>query len=363
MNSVLIAVAVVALLAAVGALVWAATKIAEVVGRMKSLGEGQAAAERGLGERLQAQERALTQLVEGKLADVTKRLAEGLDQTTTRTVATMTDIQKRLALIDDAQKNLRELSTQMVGLQDILSNKQARGAFGEVQLQDLVRQTLPPSAYAFQESLSNGRRADCVVKLPRPPGDIAIDSKFPLESYQALMRAADDTARGYALKEFGAAILKHVNDIAERYIIPGETAEGALMFLPSEAIYAELHASLPEVVEKAFRARVWIVSPTTLWATLHTVRAVLKDVQMREQAHVIQKEVAILMEDVGRLDERTENLQKHFEQASKDIGLIRTSTEKIVSRAEKIGEIEVEAPETEALPPKPVTKPTLVSGS
>jgi DNA recombination protein RmuC len=363
MNAMLIAVIAVGLLVAV-AIVFGAIKVAEAMGRMKSLAEAQGAAELSLGERLQSQERALTRLVEERMADVSKRLTDGLDQSTVRTVATMTDIQKRLALIDEAQKNLRDLSTQMVGLQDILSNKQARGAFGEVQLQDLVRQTLPPSAYEFQAPLSNGRRADCIVKLPRPPGDIAIDSKFPLESYQALCKAPDEPTRVRCLREFAAAITKHIDDIAERYIVPGETAEGALMFLPSEAIYAEFHASLPEVADKAFRAHVWIVSPTTLWATLHTIRAVLKDVQMREQAHVIQKEVGVLMQDVARLDERTENLQKHFDQATRDIGQIRTSAEKIVSRAEKITEIEVSEPETEQLAaPKAASRPTLVGGA
>ena len=221
MNALLIAVVAVGLVVAV-AFIWGAMKVAEVLGQVKTVADSQTASERAMGERLQTQERALTQLIEGRLADVSKRLADGLDQTTTRTVATMTDIQKRLALIDEAQKNLRDLSTQMVGLQDILSNKQARGAFGEVQLQDLVRQTLPPSAYEFQALLSNGRRADCIVKLPRPPGDIAIDSKFPLESYQALCKAPDEPARVRCLREFAAAITKHIDDIAERYIVPGE---------------------------------------------------------------------------------------------------------------------------------------------
>ncbi|MEK9645966.1 MAG: DNA recombination protein RmuC, partial [Alphaproteobacteria bacterium] len=246
-----------------------------------------------------------------------------------------------LAVIDAAQKNITDLSAQVVQLQDILTNRQARGVFGEVQLQDLVQAALPPSAYDFQKTLSNGKRADCVLQLPNPPGAIAIDAKFPLESYHAMRNSADDTAAAQYRRAFSADVLKHVRDIADRYILPGETAESALMFLPSEAVYAELHASFPDVVEKSYRARVWIVSPTTLMATLNTVRAVLKDATMREQAGVIQKEVHQMLEDVGRLDKRVDNLQKHFELAEKDIREIRTSTDKITRKGEKIEEIEL----------------------
>ena len=226
-------------------------------------------------------------------------------------------------------------------MQDILSNKQARGAFGEVQLQDIVTAVLPPSAFEFQAVLSNGRRADCLLKLPNPPGSIVIDSKFPLESYQALANAKDDAEKKVAGRAFVTDVMKHVTDISEKYIIPGETAESALMFLPSESVYAELHANYRDAVEKSYKARVWIVSPTTLWATLNTVRAVLKDVQMRKQAHVIQKEVGTLAEDVKRLADRVDSLKKHFNQAEGDIRLIETSAGKITSRTDKIAEIEM----------------------
>ncbi|MEE8334565.1 MAG: DNA recombination protein RmuC, partial [Alphaproteobacteria bacterium] len=228
------------------------------------------------------------------------------------------------------------------------SNKQARGAFGEVQLQDIVTSALPPSAYGFQETLGNGKRADCLIRLPNPPGDIVIDAKFPLESYRALIAAKDDAARTAARRRFATDVNKHVTDIAERYIVPGETAESALMFLPSEAVYAELHTSFGEVIERSHRARVWIVSPTTLMATLNTVRAVLKDARMREQAGLIQNEVMTMLTDLTRLDDRVGKLESHFSMAEKDLRAIRISSDKIKGRGERIGEIEMgEDPDAE----------------
>ncbi|HIC81765.1 MAG TPA: DNA recombination protein RmuC, partial [Kiloniellaceae bacterium] len=242
-------------------------------------------------------------------------------------------------------------------------NKQARGAFGEVQLRDLVEAALPPSAYAFQATLGNGRRPDCLLKLPNPPGPIAIDAKFPLESYEALRAAgSDEAALAPARRAFAQDLKRHVQDIAARYILAGETAESALLFLPSEAVYAELHANFRSVVEESYKARVWIVSPTTLMATLHTVRAVLKDVRMREQAGIIQTEVEKMMGDVLRLDKRVNNLESHFEMARRDIHEIRTSSGKILRRGEKIGELELEddgaapALEPASAPPPQITK-------
>jgi DNA recombination protein RmuC len=223
-----------------------------------------------------------------RLDGLSKRLGEGLAEQTEKTGQTLKDLQSRLAVIDRAQQNITDLSQQVVGLQDILSNKQARGAFGEIQLQDIMTGALPPSAFALQVTLGNGARADCLLHLPNPPGAIAIDAKFPLESYQALREAKDEAALAQARRTFSADVMKHVRDIAEKYIIPGETAESALMFLPSEAVYAELHANFRNVIEDSFRRRVWIRLATTLMATLNTVRAVLKDARMREQAGVIQ---------------------------------------------------------------------------
>ena len=313
----------------------------ELAGRLSQMADTTAAQQTQLAERLQTQERALTKMLEERLADLGKRVGDSLQQSSTTTGETMARLQERLAVIDAAQKKITDLSTQVVGLQDILSNKQARGAFGEIQLQDLVQAALPPSAYSFQATLSNSRRADCLIQLPNPPGPIVIDAKFPLEGYRQLVAAEDDASRVAARRRFATDVMTHVKHIAARYILPGETAESALMFLPSEAVYAELHANMPDTVEKSDRARVWIVSPTTLMATLNTVRAVLKDASMREQAGVIQKEVHSMLEDVGRLDKRVDSLNKHFDMAERDIRDIRTSTEKITRKAEKIEEIEL----------------------
>lgn len=318
-----------------------ATSQADLAARMQVMAQSQDLMTRTLQERLDA---------------VSKRLGDGLTEHGQRTGDVIKQVHERLAVIDAAQQNLSNLTDQMVGLQDILSNKQARGAFGEIQLIDLVKDALPPSAYTFQATLSNGKRADCLLKLPNPPGSIVIDSKFPLESYLALRNAENDDMRKVALRGFGTDVLNHVRAISEKYIVPGETAESALMFLPSEAVYAELHASLPDVVEKSYRARVWIVSPTTLMATLNTVRAVLKDAHMREQAGVIQGEVLKLLEDVSRLDKRVGNLQTHFSQAQKDIGEIQTSSAKVMRRAERIEDIQLEDANPAADLP-PVTTP------
>ncbi len=338
-------------------------ELAMLSGRLAQMAESQNAVQSTIVERLQAQERVVIKAVDERLQGFSKRVGDHLNESSTKSQAALGDLRERLAVIDKAQQNLNELSTQMVGLQDILSNKQARGAFGEIQLRDLVEATLPPSAYAFQATLGNGRRADCLLKLPNPPGSIAIDSKFPLESYEALRAAgSDETLAVPARRAFAVDVRRHVKDIADKYIIPGETAESALLFLPSEAVYAELHANYRGVVEESYKARVWIVSPTTLMATLNTVRAVLKDVRMREQAGIIQGEVGKMMEDVLRLEKRVSNLDSHFDQARRDIQDIRTSSGKILRRGEKIGELELEEAEREAEqvapPPPQVGAPT-----
>ncbi len=296
-----------------------------------------------------AREGQLAETVTRRLDAVAKQMGESLTTSSTRTAETLGDLRKHLSVIDQAQKNIAELSTQVLGLQDILANKQARGAFGNIQLRDLVQSILPPSAYAFEVTLKNGRRVDCLIQLPNPPGPIAVDAKFPLESYQMLRNAGDDRTRAEAAALFRRDVLKHVKDIAERYILPGETAESALMFLPSEAIYAELHANFTGVVEESYRAKVWIVSPTTLMATLNTVRAVLKDVNMRVQAAVIQGEVQKMLVDVRRLIERVDKVRHHFGQTAADLADIVTSAKKIDARGKKIVDIELgetAAPET-----------------
>ena len=239
--------------------------------------------------------------------------------------------------------NSAELSQDVVSLQDLLSNKQARGAIGQVQMEDLVRNMLPPGAFEFQFTLSNGKRADCVIKLPNPPGLIAVDSKYPHEAYARMISASDDRERVAAQQSFRTDVLKHIKDIAEKYIIPGETSDSAIMFVPAESVFAELHENFSDIVEAGFARRVYVVSPTTLMATLNTVRAILKDARMREQAHLIQSEIGELTKDVVRLDKRVGELARHFGQAQTDVKEIQTSTEKIMKRGARIENIPLDA--------------------
>ena len=294
-----------------------------------------------MAEEAAVRQEQLRNALDTRLTEVSSQVSENLRTESKENRTALQGLKERLAVIDAAQKNIAQLSGQMVDLQEILSNKQARGAFGEIQLHDLIVSALPPSAYSFQCKLGNGRIVDCLLTLPNPPGSIAIDSKFPLEGYQTLRAATDSVSRIRAGRLFSNHVLQHVKDISMRYIIPGETADSALMFLPSEAIYAELHANYRNVIEEAFRSRVWIVSPTTLMATLNTVRAVLKDTRMREQAGLIQAEVGRLASDVGRLDERVQKLQRHFELASDDVRQIRISAEKVVRQTTRIEEVEM----------------------
>jgi len=320
----------------------------EIHSQLRTLSDQNITAISQITDRLQKQERDLTKNVDQRLADVTRRVGETLQKQAADSAATIGDLKERLGTIKAAQDNITKLSQQVVSLQDVLSNKQARGAFGETQMMDQVRNALPPTAYAFQHKLNSGKIADCLLKLPNPPGPIAVDAKFPLESYHALREAADDAARTTARRAFAADVQKHVKDIAQKYIVPGETADSALMFVPSEAVFAEIHAELLDVVEASHRSRVYIVSPTTMMATLHTIRAVLRDAQMKEQAGVIQKEVQTLAQDVFRLDERVGKLQRHFGQAEEDIRQIRISTEKVAKRAARIEEVDLGEPEAVA---------------
>ncbi|NOD48861.1 DNA recombination protein RmuC [Ruegeria sp. HKCCD5849] len=276
------------------------------------------------------------------LAEMQERMKESLHGSSKQTATSLTQLQERLAAIDKAQDNITKLSGDVLSLQDILSNKQTRGAFGEIQLTDIVSKALPRDSFQLQATLSNGRRADCLIHLPNPPGPIVIDSKFPLEAYEALIGATNDTELKAALQMFRSTVRKHINDIAEKYILDGETADGALMFLPSEAVYAELHAKFPELVQESFGKRVWIVSPTTCMATLNTMRAILKDARMREQAGAIRKELGLLHKDVERLGDRVTNLDRHFGQAAKDISEIKISAEKAGRRAQRLDNFDFE---------------------
>ena len=254
----------------------------------------------------------------------------------------MGELQQRLETIDKAQANIEKLSGNVLNLQDILANKQARGAFGEIQLNDIVQKALPADAYSMQATLSNGKRADCLIHLPNPPGPIVIDAKFPLEAYEALRRADNPRAVTEAQTLLRGAVKAHIKAISEKYILEGETADGALMFLPSEAVYAELHANFPEVVREGFAARVWIVSPTTCMATLNTMRAVLKDARMREQAGAIRTALRQLHRDVEIVVERVDKLNTHFNQARQDLDGISTAAERAGKRAARLDNFDFE---------------------
>lgn len=291
-----------------------------------------------LGKRVDALTRSTDERLKAISGQVDKRLNEGFEKTT----ATFTDVVKRLALIDEAQKKITELSGNVVSLQEVLADKRSRGAFGEVQLASLVRNVMPENSFSFQHTLNNSTRVDCMLFLPEPSGDIGIDSKFPLESYKKMTDIGlAEADRQLAEKQFKKDIKKHVSDIAGKYIIPGETSDGAVMFIPAEAIFAEIHSHHYELVEEAQRARVWLVSPTTLMAVLTTARAVLKDSATRKQVHLIQDHLVALSKDFSRFQTRMDSLSRHIEQASKDVDDVNTSAKKISSRFEKIERVEM----------------------
>ena len=313
--------------------------------RVQALSDGQerlAGGLRHVSEAAAASQSAMLGVMEQRLAEVSRTMGETLVGTSTRTARSLGELHQRLETIDKAQANIEKLSGNVLSLQDILSNKQTRGAFGEIQLNDIVVKALPSDAYTMQATLSNGKRADCLIHLPNPPGPIVIDAKFPLEAYEAIRRAETPAQVREAAAQMRVAVRGHIRAISEKYILEGETADGALMFLPSEAVYAELHANFPEVVRDGFAARVWIVSPTTCMATLNTMRAVLKDARMREQAGAIRRELSELYKDVERLGERVGNLDRHFGQAAKDIEEIKISSDKAGKRARRLDNFDFE---------------------
>ncbi len=283
------------------------------------------------------------------LTDMQERMKETLTGSSEKTTKSLTQLQERLATIDRAQTNIEKLSGDVLSLQDILSNKQRRGMFGEIQLTDIVSKALPADSYALQATLSNGKRADCLVHLPNPPGPIVIDAKFPFESYEAYAAADTQQQQQAALRDLGNAVRKHIKDISEKYIIEGETADGAIMFLPSEAVYAELHSRLPEVIRGGFDARVWIVSPTTCMATLNTMRAILKDARMREQAGEIRKALRLLHRDVEIIGEKAGKLEVHLRQAGDDVSGVLTASTRASKRADRLDNFDFEelAPDQE----------------
>ena len=313
--------------------------------KIQKLSEGQERLTGGLQTVSEAQAKAqisMINMMEERLAKVQLQMNENLSHSSRRTAQSLGDLQQRLSTIDKAQEKITKLSGDVLSLQDILSNKQTRGAFGEIQLTDIVSKALPSDGFELQATLSTGKRADCLIKLPNPPGPIVIDSKFPLEAYEALRNASSETETSSAVRLFRTSVRKHIKDISEKYIVEGETADGAILFLPSEAVYAELHANFSELVREGFSARVWIVSPTTCMATLNTMRAILKDARMREQAGAIRNELTLLYQDVDRLGVRVESLDRHFNQAAKDISDIKISADKAGRRAKRLDNFDFE---------------------
>jgi len=284
---------------------------------------------------------ALSKTVDGRLELIGGKVNERLDEGFKKTNETFVSVMTRLATIDEAQKKIDGLTTNMVSLQELLGDKRSRGAFGEVQLEALVRNIMPPQSYEMQYSLPNGTRADCVLKLPEPTGMVAVDSKFPLENYHRMFGAESPAERLVAEKQFKADIKKHVDDIASKYIIPEVTSDGAVMFIPAEAVFAEIHAHHPEVVDYAMQRRVWIVSPTTLMAVLNTARAVMKDVETRKQVHIIKDELGKLGKEFGRFDERMKKLADHIRQAHEDAQEVRTTSQKISKRFTSIEQVDL----------------------
>ncbi len=301
-----------------------------IEGRFQATLESQAQLQRHLAERLEA---------------LDKRLGESLGDSATKTAASIAGIGERLTVIDEAQKNISALSGHVVSLQQVLSNKQSRGAYGQAQMEEIVRDGLPASLYDFQFTLTNRNRPDCVIRIPGNKALLVIDSKFPLECFELLRVAVTDEERKIAFARVRADIAKHVSDIADKYLIPGEVQTPAIMFVPSESIYAELHDSFSDVIQKAHRAQVIVVSPNILMLAINTIQTVMKDARMREQADLIRKEVGVLVNDVKRLGERVGNLQRHFNQAEADLKDITVSTDKIVARGEKIEKVELAPPE------------------
>jgi DNA recombination protein RmuC len=268
-----------------------------------------------------------------------------MSEQTRSTHETLARLQERLAVIDTAQGNIQSLAGQVVQLQAILSNKQTRGAFGQSRMEAIVSDGLPMGSYRFQATLSNGSRPDCIVLMPNGAPCLAIDAKFPLESWNAIRAATGPDAQRAAAQAFRRDLEVHIRDIAGKYLIPGETQDTAFMFVPSESIFAEIHENFESVVQSAHRSRIIIVSPSLLMLSIQVIQAILKDARMREQAHVIQDEVMRLMQDLGRLDERVRKLQNHFSQASRDVDDILVSTGKLVRRGQKIEAMEFSGPE------------------
>ena len=295
---------------------------------------------RAASEIVSSRQSDLARLLSERLDAVGHRVGQGLEHSARSTADHLAKLGERLAVIDGAQANLARLSQDMLGLKDILSNKQARGAYGQGRMEAIVRDGLPADSFAFQHTLSNRTRPDCVIRLPGDERWMVVDAKFPLEAFTALRAAKDDEARKQADARVRADVSKHVRDIAERYFLPGETQDIAFLFVPSESIYADVQEHFDDLVQKAHRARILLVSPSLLMMAIQLMQSIVRDARLREEAHVIQAEVSHLLEDVARLRERTEKLSNHFRQSQEDVEAISVSARKIEKRGERIGQLE-----------------------
>ncbi len=298
-----------------------------------------------MGEALSGRQAELSRVLAERLDAVTHRIGQSMETTTRHTVESLRHLHERLAVIDNAQKNLTDLSSQVTSLREVLANKQARGAFGQGRMEAIVRDGLPKGSFEFQFTLSNRTRPDCVVFLPGDERPIVIDAKFPLEAVTALRQAASEDDRKQAAQRLRQDVLRHVGDIAERYLIPGETQETALMFVPSESVYAELYDGFDDVIQKAYRAQIVLVSPSLLMLAIQVMQQICKDARMREAAQEIRTEVGHLIDDVDRLRERVLKLQQHFGQATDDVAQVLISADKITKRGGRIEALEFQDPE------------------
>jgi DNA recombination protein RmuC len=289
-----------------------------------------------------AKQSETNQAINTRLDGLTQRLGQSISEQTRATHENLRRLQERLAVIDNAQTNIQSLAKDVVGLQAILSNKQTRGAFGQSRMETIIADALPSGAYQFQAQLANGVRPDCTIRMPNGQPPLVVDAKFPLEAWNAMSDARSPEAAKIAAQQFRRDMEVHIRDISEKYLIAGETQDTAFLFVPSESIFAGIHENFEAVVQRAHRARVVIVSPSLLMLSVQVLQALLKDQRMREQAHVIQGEVARLMDDLTRLDDRVRKLHGHFTSAQKDVDLILTSTEKLTRRGARIGELEFE---------------------
>lgn len=321
-------------------------RLAEMAGQLRAFGEA-----------AQNRDTHIARTLDERLHQVSHRVGVGLNESSERTTQSLQQLHERLAVIDSAQANLTRLSSEMLTLRDILSNKQARGAYGQARMEAIIRDGLHASAYSFQSTLSNGTRPDCLVTLPDSPLAIVIDAKFPLEAFNALKEARDEAAARQATQQLRHDVGRHIRDISEKYLIPGETHETAILFVPSESVYADLYEQFEDVIQKAHRQRVVLASPNILMLLVQTMQAIFKDGRVREQAHLIQKEVGMLLDDVGRLRNRVVDLQRHFGQANQDIEKLLTSSQKIASRGARIEQVELGEESDE----KSAAKPALMT--